>query len=125
MRFFARSLASCLALIIFTLSLSAQTNRGSITGTVTDNTGAVIPGAIVTVTNVGTNQSQKVTTSSDGAYTVTLLDPVMYRVTIEARGFKKTIIKDVKVDTAATITANVTLELGEVTNEVTVSAETP
>lgn len=125
MIFFARSLASCLALIIFTLSLSAQTNRGSITGTVADNTGAIIPGAIVTVTNVGTNQSQKVTTSNDGAYTVTLLDPVVYRVTVEAQGFKKTIIKDVKVDTAATITTNVTLELGEVTNEVTVSAETP
>ena len=125
MNFFARFLTSCLVFIIVALSLSAQTNRGSIVGTITDNTGAIIPGAIVTVTNVGTNQSQKVTTSNDGAYSVTLLDPVVYRITVEAQGFKKTIIKDVKVDTAATITANVSLELGEVTNEVTISAETP
>jgi hypothetical protein len=48
----------------------AQTNRGGISGTVFDKTGAVIPGAQVTITNVGTNRSQKLTTSEEGAYTV-------------------------------------------------------
>ena len=107
------------------LASFAQSNRGGITGTVTDNTGAIIPGATVTVTNIGTNQSQKFTTSEQGNYVVTLLDPVAYRITVEARGFKKAVISNVKVDTASTVTANVTLELGDLSTEVTISAETP
>ena len=63
----------------------AQTNRGSISGTITDATGAVIPGAVVTITNVGTNQAQKLTTSGDGAFTASSLEPVVYRITVVAQ----------------------------------------
>lgn len=103
----------------------AQTNRGGISGTVTDKNGSVIPGATVTITNIGTNQSQKLTTSSDGAYNATSLDPVLYRITVEAPGFKKAVVNNLKVDTASIATANVALEPGEIANEVTVTAETP
>ncbi|HMV82777.1 MAG TPA: carboxypeptidase-like regulatory domain-containing protein [Blastocatellia bacterium] len=103
----------------------AQTNRGGISGTVSDKNGGVIPGAVVTITNSGTNQSQRLTTSGEGAFAATSLDPVTYRITVEAPGFKKTIINNIKVDTASIATANVVLEAGEVANEVTITADTP
>src|SRR5262245_17154384 len=90
----------------------AQTNRGGISGTVFDKNGAVIAGATVTVTNVGTNRSQAITTSSDGTYSFPSLEPVVYRITAEAPGFKKSVVSNIKVDTAVTSTINVTLETG-------------
>jgi hypothetical protein len=103
--------------------LAAQTNRGAITGTVLDQSGAVIPKATVIVTDLGTGQQFKLTTSEAGSYSVPSLDPVLYSVTVEAPGFKKYVVSDVKVDTASVATVNVTLQPGAVSAEVTVSAE--
>src|SRR5579872_3463610 len=105
------------------LSLFAQTNRGSITGTVMDASKAVIAGASVTITNNGTNEKRKATTSDIGVYSVLDLEPVTYTVEVEIQGFKKAVINDVKVDTASVATVNVTLEPGSVDTKVTVSAE--
>src|SRR5215475_8585030 len=112
-------------LIVCAAIVCAQTNRGGISGTVSDKNGGVIPGATVTVTNIGTNQSQKLTTSGEGAYAATSLDPVAYRITVEAPGFKKTVLNNVKVDTATTVTVNVTLEAGAVETIIDVTAEAP
>lgn len=101
----------------------AQTNRGGISGTVTDKTGGVVPGATVIITNVGTNQSQKLTTSAEGSYAALSLDPVTYRITVEASGFKKAVVNTIKVDTAATATVNVALEVGGASDTVTITAE--
>ncbi len=103
----------------------AQTNRGGITGTVFDRTGAVIPGATVIVINIGTNESLRLSTSASGAYTAPSLNPVEYRITVEAAGFRKAVIDRVKVDTATTATVDVTLEPGETMAEVTVTADAP
>src|SRR5262245_5942619 len=103
--------------------LLAQTNKGSLTGTVFDRQGAVVPAATVTVTNLGTGESLKLSTSEAGAYSAPLLDPVSYRVAVEAAGFKKAVVENIKVNTADTSTVNVTLEPGQVTTEVTVVAE--
>lgn len=111
--------------LLFASAALAQTNRGGISGTVTDKTGAVVPNATVTVTNVGTNQAQRVTTTSEGVYTVTLLDPVVYKISVEVQGFKKALLNNLKVDTASTLTVNITLEPGEISNEVTITAEAP
>src|ERR1051325_4970857 len=100
-----RILAFALALL-FALPVSAQTNRGGISGTVFDSTGAVIPLASVTITNLGTNQKVTLKTSETGVYTATSLEPVAYSVTVEATGFKRAVIHDVKVDTATTATVN-------------------
>jgi hypothetical protein len=89
--------------------LVAQTNRGGITGTVFDKSGAVVTGAAVTITNKGTNQQFKVKTSPAGAYNLPSLDPVMYSVSVEAEGFKKSVVENVKVDTAVVSTVDVTL----------------
>ncbi|HWS87539.1 MAG TPA: carboxypeptidase-like regulatory domain-containing protein [Pyrinomonadaceae bacterium] len=102
-----------------------QTNRGGISGTVLDQNGAAIPGATVTVTNVGTGQKQTVTTSDDGAFAVQSLDPVTYSITVEAQGFKTATIQSLKVDTATTATANVIMEAGAVGEQVTVVADAP
>ncbi len=102
-----------------------QTNKGAISGTVLDQNGGGVPGATVTVTNIGTNQATKVTTSSSGTFSVSALEPVAYQVVVEATGFKKAILESVKVDTASIATANVVLETGAVAETVTVTADAP
>jgi hypothetical protein len=117
-------LALALALF-FAVPTLGQTNRGGISGIVFDSTGAVIPLAAVTITNLGTNQKVTLKTSEAGAYTATSLEPVTYSVTVEAVGFKKAVIQNVKVDTSTTATVNVTLEPGTIDNVVSVTAEAP
>jgi hypothetical protein len=115
--------SALLVLCCCVLSVAAQTNRGGISGTVTDTTGAVIPGASVTITNLGTNQAVKLTTSAEGAFSAASLEPVLYKIVVEAPGFKRTVLNNIKVDTATTATANLVLEPGGVENTVTVTAE--
>ena len=114
-------------IFVLLLSLAAlgQTNKGSINGTVTDPSGAAIPGAKVTVTNAGTKQSVTLTTSDDGNFSASLLDPVVYTITVEAANFKKAVVSDIKVDTASTQAVNVILQAGSISETVTVQAETP
>jgi hypothetical protein len=111
------------AMLLLAASALAQTNRGSISGTVFDASSSVIAGAHVTVTSVGTNEVHKVSTSDAGSFSVPNLDPVTYRVEVEAAGFKKKIVDNVKVDTASNATVNVTMETGSVDTSVTVLAE--
>ncbi|HEY0769991.1 MAG TPA: carboxypeptidase-like regulatory domain-containing protein, partial [Sphingobacteriaceae bacterium] len=73
------------------MTIIGQTNRGGISGTVTDVSGNVVPGAKVTVTNAGTNQSVTITTSDSGAFSANSLEPVIYTVTVEATNFKTAI----------------------------------
>jgi hypothetical protein len=119
-----RALAT-LAASLFCAAALAQTNKGGIAGTVTDHSGAVVPGASVTVTNIGTGETLRVTTSEKGSYSAPQLDPVDYRITVEMSGFRKAVVPRVKVDTATTMTVNIRLDLGDLTSEVTVTAETP
>src|SRR5215471_11834046 len=95
-----------LAILSFAVVAAGQTNRGGISGTVTDSTGAVVARATVTITNLGTNQTTKVVTSDAGAFSATSLEPVAYRVTVEAPGFKRAVADNVKVDTANTSEVN-------------------
>ena len=107
------------------LGLFAQTNRGGISGTVVDSTQAVISGATVIITNEGTNETRRLTTSQTGSYSVVDLEPVNYRLDVELQGFKKSIVEHIKVDTASTTTVNVALEAGDIQTKVTVTAEAP
>src|SRR5262249_39290031 len=100
----------------------AQTNRGALAGTVFDQSGGVLPGATVTVVDLGTNGTRTTVTSANGTYTVSNLEPVVYRVVVDLAGFKTASLQPVKVDTAATATANVTLQTGAVEAQVTVTA---
>src|SRR5207302_7836653 len=91
--------------------IAAQTNKGAIGGTVTDDSGGVIPGATVTIVNLGTGETFHVTSSDRGTFSFPILDPVDYRITVELQGFKPALVKRVKVDTATTTSVNVRLEV--------------
>src|SRR5689334_5321350 len=108
--------------LLSALGTFAQTNRGGISGTVSDQSQAVISGATVVITNVGTNEKRKLITTQIGSYSAVDLEPVTYRVEVELAGFKKSVIENVKVDTASTTTVNVTLEAGSVETKVTVTS---
>src|SRR5881394_3795558 len=97
-----RFVQTSVLILLFCLAIIGQTNKGSITGSVTDPQGSAVPGATVTITNVATQQSISVVTSREGNFTASNLDPVLYDVTIEASSFKKALVEKVKVDTAAT-----------------------
>lgn len=111
-------------LFALAVAISGQTNRGGISGTVTDSNGAIVPGAKVTVTNLGTNQSTTVTASDSGAFRVSSLEPVEYSVLAEAANFKKAIVEKIKVDTATLMTVNIVLEVGNFAETVNISADT-
>ncbi len=111
-----------LSLVLASAAL-AQTNRGSISGTVTDPSSAVVPGATVKVTNLGTNEIRTATSAANGTFSVTDLEPVEYRRRSQPRkGSRREVIDRVKVDTASIATVNVKLETGSVDTKVTVEA---
>ena len=109
--------------LLAAIAASAQTNRGSISGTVTDQTQAIISGIPVIITNAGTGEVRKVVTNNTGSFVVANLEPVRYTVEVEAAGFKKTVIENAKVDTATNTTVNITLQTGSVDTKITVSAD--
>src|SRR5687767_14951707 len=112
-----------LLVILSCIAVFGQTNKGAITGNVSDPQGGAVAGATVTITSVATQQSVTVVTSRDGIFVANNLEPVLYDVTIEAGNFKKAIVEKVKVDTASTASVNVVLELGNVNEEVTIEAD--
>jgi len=99
----------------------AQTTFGTILGTVTDSTGAVIPGAKVTVRNEGTNISQETVTDERGDYSVSHLNPGSYTVSVAQQGFKRFTKTSIVLETASTVRVDASLEVGELTSEVTVT----
>ncbi|HYL77500.1 MAG TPA: carboxypeptidase-like regulatory domain-containing protein [Bryobacteraceae bacterium] len=111
------------AILFFTaVTVIAQTNRGGISGTVSDQSGGVIPSATVVIVNVGTNETRRLTTGDKGSFMLENLEPVTYRIEVSANGFKKAVLEDVKVDTSSTVSVNLILHTGDVATEVTVSA---
>src|SRR5437016_14163527 len=117
----AFALAVNLSLFLAPANLHGQA-VSRINGEVTDEAGAVVPDAKVTVTNVDTNVSQTTTTTSAGTYLVIDLIPGTYVVKVEKTGFKASVSKNVTVVGGATSTVNATLEPGTVTETVEVIA---
>lgn len=102
----------------------AQSDRGSITGTVTDPTGAVVNGAKVTATSIDTGQVREATTSESGSYTLPELRAGLWRVNVEAQGFKTASADQYKVAVQVTHSLDFTLEVGAVADVVTVTGDT-
>ncbi len=96
---------------------------GSVLGTVTDTSGAVVPGAEVTVTNVETNVPFRTVTSSAGDYIAPVLNPGHYRVIAQMKGFEKTQTSSFTLTVDQKIRVNLTLKPGEVSETVAVTAQ--
>ena len=124
MGFHRLTIATMLVLVLGWGSAAyAQSDRGSITGTVKDPSGAVVKDAKVTATNVQTNESRETVTGGEGSFTFPQLQAAAYQVKVEASGFKTATVNDVKVGVAMTRTVEVQLEVGGVGDVVTVSAD--
>jgi len=110
--------------LIFCLSTSAapgQSNTGRLVGTVSDASG-VIPGATVVARDNKTGKERTVSASDDGSFSVAQLEPGTYTVTITASGHKTYSANDAKIDVGRDYTLNPTLEVGSITESVTVTA---
>src|SRR5215467_10971952 len=114
-----------LAILLSLATTAGQTTTGSIVGTVTDNSGAAVPGASVTVTDIDTNITTKTTTDASGNYVVTPLPVGHYTVAVEARGFKRSLNEGITLNVQDRIGVNVALEVGQISETVEVTAAAP
>ena len=104
--------------------LIAQNETGSITGQVTDSTGAVVSGATVVITDLATNVARSATTGAKGDYTFSSLRPSHYKIAVAASGFKGSVLPDVELHTQDSLSENVSLSVGSSGESVTVQADT-
>jgi hypothetical protein len=118
-------LLAAIAFLTAGSTLAQTTGAATIVGTVTDTSGAVIPGAKITVVNTETNFQFAGLTNQDGYYYVPYLRPGVYKVEIEATGFKRAVREGIELRTNDSPRVDVKLEVGNVTESVEVQAETP
>jgi outer membrane receptor protein involved in Fe transport len=109
--------------LLAAVSLSAQTFRGTILGTVTDPSGAVVAGASVTVKNVGTGLERTTETSADGSYSLPELPIGTYTVTVTLTGFQTAVTTGVTVDVASERRVDAAMKTGQISTRVEVSAD--
>ena len=115
-------------LLVFVLMTAvgfAQSFQGALRGRVVDPNGAAVSGAIITLTDEATLITRTTLTNEQGEYTFASLTPATYTVAVEATGFKKLERRSVSVSTQAAVTLDLALELGLVTEEITVTSEAP
>ncbi len=122
-----RILCSKIFVVLLTILLlssvaSAQSGRSTVRGTVKDPQGNVIPGATLTLVSAERNFSRTQTTTQDGTYVFTAVPPGTYRLEVEASGFKKTAVSDIKAQVDTSVDTDVTVEVGAVSETVNVTA---
>jgi hypothetical protein len=106
-------------------SLNAQEFYGSAVGTVTDSTGAVVPGATVTITDIGTNEKRTDLTGKAGEYSFVQLVPANYRIEVSQASFKHSVREPVEVQVGGTTRIDIALEVGSATQTVEVNTRAP
>ncbi|HMD83656.1 MAG TPA: carboxypeptidase regulatory-like domain-containing protein [Terriglobia bacterium] len=121
---------TCLLLVAFTVFLAPSLSFGqmvnaSLTGTVTDPSGAAIPEASVTATDVATGQSTKTTSDPTGNYNLPSLPPATYTLTVEKAGFKTSVQTGITLLVDQRVTLNAQLQVGELATRVEVSGAAP
>ena len=121
-----RVVAIFLSVVFLATSESwAQVNKSNLTGIVRDESGAAIPGVAIQVVNTGTGATRQEVSDRTGLYRFVLLDPGLYRLEAELSGFRRFVQDRVQLATGETTTIDVTLSLGQLSETVSVSAETP
>src|ERR1700674_1858586 len=116
---------SAICLVVVSSAAIAQSDRGTITGTVSDPAGAVIANAPIQAKNEGTGGLYQVVSTATGNYTLAELPAGNYEITATAPGFKKFIRQGLTIQVAQTLRIDIALEVGNATESVTVSAEAP
>ena len=119
-RALALSILLCSCLLITSITAVAQNSGGAIKGTVSDPTGAIVPGATVTATNVASGVETKRQTTDAGLYVITPLPPGTYRLTVAVTGFQTLIQEGVVVDAVGNVAVDLTLKAGNINETVTV-----
>ena len=119
----------CLLLLLSLAFVStwswSQSQLGTVFGTITDPTGAVIPGAQVTVSSVSTGSQRDVLTDTKGQYDVVGLPTGKYTFRFDKEGFQTEIGEGIEISPAAAIAINLTLQVGTVPQQVSASADVP
>lgn len=115
----------CFWQLAFVGILWAQANRATITGTVTDSSGALMAGVDVTAKNLGTNVESSTVTNADGIYSIPNLVPGSYSLEFKKVGFKPLVHPKITVESTQVAQMNASLQLGAVTETVTVTTDAP
>lgn len=113
------------SLLAFSVAAFGQSDRGTITGTVADPGGAVVPAAAIEARNLSTGLTYQTASTATGNYTVTELPVGQYEIDATVAGFKKYVRRGLVVQAAQTYRVDITLEVGAQTESVTVTAEAP
>jgi len=124
-RYYFGSATQLLLLLLVAISSAPAQERGSISGTVTDPSGAAVPGVSVQIIDTRTNVIRATTTNSVGYYIVGELIPDPYTVFVEAKGFKKATRPEFTLDVAQAARVDIALEVGDVSESVSVNAAPP
>ena len=113
-------------MVLMTLVLAvAQSDRGTITGTITDPTTAVVPGAAIHARNTAMGSEYDTVSTATGNYTLLSLPAGIYDLTVSATGFNKHIQQGITVEVVQTSRVDVVLQLGSTSESVTVNADAP
>ena len=116
---------ACFAVMLLTLlasALFAQSERGTITGSVHDSSGALIPGAKVSINNAATGSSISATTNSSGEFSVPSLSVGTYSVRVEKEGFRPALVSGLTLNASSTLRADVNMEVGATNQAIEVQA---
>jgi hypothetical protein len=113
------ALACCLVVAMARPAVSQSRNTGEIRGTVADMTGAVLPGAVVTLTNIDTGETKEFVTNADGIYDTVSTPAGNYNISFTVKGFKK-LVRGPFTLNVDVITENAALDIGAITETVTV-----
>jgi Carboxypeptidase regulatory-like domain/TonB dependent receptor len=111
--------------LLFGARTPAQVDTGSVVGTVTDKTGAIVPGATVTVREESTGRTRVVNSGADGSYTISPLKIGIYTLTVEKPGFETIVQQHIEVTVQGHLEINPRLEVGQVTQQVQVNSAGP
>ena len=122
---FIRLTVFAMTLLASAGTLLAQEVRGTILGRVTDSSGAVVPGITVRVVNAASNVSFSTRSNAEGNYEIPYLVPGTYKLSAAASGFKTVVRDSIDVRISERVSINVAMEVGQVTEQITVTTEVP
>ena len=123
---YSKLVSVAISLLLVSVAVSAQQSASSgLAGQVTDSSQAAIPGATVTVTNVGTNAQRTAMTDGEGRFSVPALPPATYHITVELQGFRTAELQNFVLRQGETARPTVTLSVATVSETVTVTGEAP